>query len=135
VTLTVDQHVIHKNRGKGGMVMLIRTDIVEIQMKTKTKMGPVDTVVGEVPKDDCFSRLDNWRKLLNNKNDQGQREIRFIKHDGQIVRADVLVRADDPQDWDSKPLDWPGQGWIPFYLSIRPRETVTKPADEEPNGN
>lgn len=85
-----------------------------VQMKTKTKEAEVKVPVVSVPKDMCFSRLDNWRSLLKT-----ERKIRIVSDKDNVVRLDVWVNEDDPQEWDSLPLSWTGSGWVPFFFSYR----------------
>ena len=116
--IRVNDYVITKNRGKDGQVLLIDVNVQNIVMKTKVKQGPVDTIVASVPLDKCNSRLENWRKLLNNKHGD-KRKIRVLSDkDNTIRRVDMFVLETDTQDWDSEPVNWKGSGWVVFFCDL-----------------
>lgn len=171
MSLRVEEDFVHKNRGLKvndvKMVRLTRVDLGTIQMKTKCKVGPVDRHIAEIPKDECVSRLVNWRKLLKAGGDpktqpgpeSNPRKVAFVfdghqhgKHPGcdyldwqvsggrscseeekpdQLLMASIWVGKDDPQIWDSEPSDWPGEGWVPFFVAFRPKGEPTEEDDDE----
>ena len=123
--ITREEILIHKNQGKKAedetpMILLKWTNPEGVTvMKTKTKIGPVDEVVGEVPRDTCYSRLVTWRLMLKAYEDGTPRRIRLHKLGDKIVQADLWISERDSPEWDSLPINWPGTGWVPFYLLFR----------------
>jgi hypothetical protein len=88
----------------------------EIQLKTKVKIGPVDTVVAQLPRDECTSRVDNWRSLLSADEDGNPREVDiFERANGELILVMVKVTSEDDLKWDSPPAELEEEFWLPIY--------------------
>lgn len=127
----VTENWVHKNRGLTldgiPVIRLTRVGIGTTYSPKKriAKVGPVDHHIVDIPRDACVARIDNWRKLLCAQNkepgDAGMpRRIRLAYDGDQLLLAALWVDEHDPQEWDTEPEGWTGQGWVPFYASFRP---------------
>jgi hypothetical protein len=113
--------MIHKNQGKtidGVPMILLKHTNPEgvIQLKTKTKIGPVDEVVAQLPRDEFSSRVDNWRSFLSADNEGNPRHVAIFKTDSDdIIMVTMKVSSKDDLKWDNSPAELEDEFWLPIY--------------------